>query len=843
MYKKIKSEIDKAIGKSQSEVKGYVERALCLGIPYVMRDYYRGLKMVKYLYDQLKRVNSLAVQVIIGHAFKWVGKKSGRVCLEPSRQKNYSDFTKDKESKKKAELLLKNAISKIPKKYFLGEPITMIAEELNEFERKLLTDYCKNIISYMANKTNWNKDTIGTALSLLAIEYSICRKDEVMDIFFNSAMCVINCLNSSMYKQQARDLANTILLIGYREHLEEYSYVVSSSAYIDEPSPLQALLCLEIAFAYVDKRYDTIPKRIIFNIIWILLKILREIRRVDDKEMKYLLAISDSISNDALERMSVQFTALSAKVFVGDVSVINETISYLRDNEERIKSNMDSLSLPLFTLFKCLHEFLGDQDLSGLVPYEEMVERQLKIEGNEFYVGFYDDNKEVVCLLQKILTKLRSCRKSDNYSHYSKTANLYARKVIDIAVENDAPEDFLLSMMVRADYTFVKQDLQLSPYVVLKFEDDEIEANARPYISVNELKNIIRLEHEDVIMWIGLGVKHICRMSLMNDMFKMDYLEGFERSKSLRAPIEIITNLAFRNDYVTEKGDRFDKTAKELEEEGERLHDSLESYRLSVPNIAARVLIVKDMEMESYPHQLFIDERSDEFLGQCLPTANVISTELLINTNHSLLYLPSNFSRSFWTPIQSGEITFSGIMSHLENTLIKYQFKVCDKIAPSKPLSSDMNIVCAHGGKNISEEEWFYANGQPILKTNKIVGQGKILVLFVCHSGTAVYEEYDGAVHSMVKKYIRMGYKSVIAPMWSLSTEILPLWLVSFMECFSKGEFIIDAVFHANMAVKKKYIAPSAWACLHLFGNPYLKVADNDSGVSRSSKMNNDIGM
>lgn len=829
MYKRIKSEIDKAIGKSQNEVKNHVERALFLGIPYVMRDYVRGLKMVKYLYDQLKRVNSSAIQIISDHAYKWIERKTGRVCLEPSRQKSYRDFIKDKESKKKAELLLKNAISKIPKKYFFGEPLTMIADELNETERKILAIYCEKMISYMANKTNWNKDTIGMALSLLAIEYSICRKDEVMDIFFNSVMCVISCLNSSMYKQQAMDLANTILLIGYREHLEEYSYVVSSSAYIDEPSPLQALLCLETTFAYVDKRSDVIPNRMLLIIIWILLKIFREIRRVDHEEMRYLLSISDSISDDTHERMSVHFTALSAKVFAGDESVINETISYLRDNEEWIKSNMDSLSLPLFTLFKCIHEFLGNQDLSGLAPYEKMVEKELEIDGNEFYVGFYNDNKEVACLLQKILTKLRSCRKSDNYSHYSKTANQFARKVIDTAVENDAPEEFLLAMMVRADYTFVKQDLQLSPYVVFKFEDDEIEADARPYISVNELKNIIRLEHEDVIMWIGLGVKHICRMSLMNDMFKMDYLEGFERSKSLRAPIEIITNLAFKNDYVTEKGDRFDKTAKELEEEGERLHDSLESYRLSVPNIAGRVLIVKDMEMESYPHQLLIDDRSDEFLGQCKPTANVISTELLINTNLSLLYIPSFFSRSFWTPINSGEITFSGIMSHLEDTLVKYQFEVCDKIAPSNPLSSDLNIVCAHGGRNISEEEWFYANGQPILKTNKIVGKGKILVLFVCHSGSAVYEEYDGAVHSMVKKYVRKGYKSVIAPMWSLSTDILPLWLASFMDCFSKGEYIIDAVFHANMAVKQKYIAPSAWACLHLFGNPYVRVVDRDS--------------
>lgn len=825
MYKKIRSEIDKAIGKSLSEVTDHVERALCLGIPYAMRDYYRALKMVKYLYDQLKRVNSPAIQIIVGHAFKWIGKKSGRVCLEPSRQRRYRDFTKDKESKKKAMLLLKNAMSKIPKMYFIGEPLTMIADELNEFERKLLVDLCKNLISCMSNKTNWNKDTIGAALSSLAIEYAICRKDEVMDIFFNSAMCVISCLNSSMYKQQARDLADTILLIGYREHLEEYSYVASSSAYIDEPSPLQALLCLEIAFAYVDKRYDAVPQRILLNIIWIFLKILREIRRVDDKEMKYLLSISDSISNDALERMSVHLTALSAKVLIGDESVINETISYLKENDAKIKSNMDSLSLPLFTLFKCIHEFLKDQDLSGLAPYEEMVEKELEIDGNDYFVGFYDDNMDLACLLQKMLIKLRSSRKSENYSRYSKTAKQFARKVIDIATENDAPEEFLLAMMVRADYTFVKKDLQPSPFVVMKFEDDEIEANAQPYISVNDLKNIIRVEHEDVIMWIGLGVKHVCRMSLMNDMFKMDYLEGLEKGKSLRTPMDIVTNLVFRNDYVTRKGDRCDKTIKELEEEGVKLHDSLESYHLSVPNIAGRVLIIKDMEMESYPHQLFIDDRNNEFIGQCKPTANVISTELLINTNHSFLYLSSNFSRSFWTPIKSGEITFSGIMSHLENTLIKYQFKVCDKIAPPQPLSSDMNIVCAHGGKNISEEGWFYANSQPILKTNKVVGKGEILVLFVCHSGSAVYEEYDGAVHSMVKKYVRMGYKSVIAPMWSLSTDILPLWLASFMDCFMSGEYIIDAVFHANMAVKKKYIAPSAWACLHLFGNPYLKVS------------------
>ena len=56
-----------------------------------------------------------------------------------------------------------------------------------------------------------------------------------------------------------------------------------------------------------------------------------------------------------------------------------------------------------------------------------------------------------------------------------------------------------------------------------------------------------------------------------------------------------------------------------------------------------------------------------------------------------------------------------------------------------------------------------------------------------------------------------MGYSSVIAPMWSLNTEILPVWLEVFMESVHQGEFVIDAVFKANMAVKPKIRKQSQW--------------------------------
>ena len=33
-----------------------------------------------------------------------------------------------------------------------------------------------------------------------------------------------------------------------------------------------------------------------------------------------------------------------------------------------------------------------------------------------------------------------------------------------------------------------------------------------------------------------------------------------------------------------------------------------------------------------------------------------------------------------------------------------------------------------------------------------------------------------------------------------------------------------DAVYKANVAVKEEYNAISAWACMHMYGNPYLQI-------------------
>ena len=168
--------------------------------------------------------------------------------------------------------------------------------------------------------------------------------------------------------------------------------------------------------------------------------------------------------------------------------------------------------------------------------------------------------------------------------------------------------------------------------------------------------------------------------------------------------------------------------------------------------------------------------------------------------------------------------------SHLFANLEKFNVEIYAEEAqlkdyyPIKPLNSSINILCAHGNEKGKDAYCFSAGDVKFSNLNKMVGKGELLILFVCHSGSMDNSNFDSAIHTMIKIFIRAGYQAVIAPMWALSTEILPKWLETFMARFEEGDFVVDALYKANMAVKKEYPTPSAWANLHLFGNPYLHV-------------------
>ena len=49
----------------------------------------------------------------------------------------------------------------------------------------------------------------------------------------------------------------------------------------------------------------------------------------------------------------------------------------------------------------------------------------------------------------------------------------------------------------------------------------------------------------------------------------------------------------------------------------------------------------------------------------------------------------------------------------------------------------------------------------------------------------------------------------VIAPMWNLNVELLPIWLDTLMSVLNAGKYMVDAVYQANMKVKEQFISPT----------------------------------
>ena len=170
----------------------------------------------------------------------------------------------------------------------------------------------------------------------------------------------------------------------------------------------------------------------------------------------------------------------------------------------------------------------------------------------------------------------------------------------------------------------------------------------------------------------------------------------------------------------------YTKDISELEQEAEDLKNNLSDCQIMISDNANRLLLVKDMDVAAYPHQLLIDQNKNEFIGSLLPTCNIISTEVLIKTNFEEPF-HEHPSCAFWSPLNCSEFTFEIIKSKLQDIFATYNFALNKQNIPDRPIDAEINIACAHGGADISDTQWFYADDEPIVETNKIIGKGKLL--------------------------------------------------------------------------------------------------------------------
>ena len=808
----IKTLIDASVDQPTEIQIDHVEKCVVMIYHHVINGYQQSRECIQFSIGQLERVHMIAVVKMILMALDSIDRLASRFSKSSSPSLAYYNE------------LMKRIQPDISGMQDLSQLKPEISQKLTLEERRQLVCHCVDIVQTLGLRTNWDGGIIIGQTILMTIMYSICKFDNVMDLFFIWNNNISDRLNTSSQRQLARDYGENLLMIGYQEGMIAEAYFCASRAYIGAKHVLGGLLYLNVALLDLQTRNE-VQKEMAFEIIWQILKIMRDANFHKQDFIDKLLKMYDGLGMDDYKTLSVYHTAFGIELY-GDIEDTAKRIeAFLCDKRDVVYSNMEHSAVPWYTLIRSLRQ-LG---AIGKYPVMDSLEGIMKAimlqNGNENIVRFYDEKEDKSALLMEELAKLETTRNPEDIGLDSHNALVLATDVLEKAVADSKPADFILAMRPKSDFSFAMTDKKLeSDFKKVDVVDPKAEECNLPYGEIDSLAWLLQTEKSDCVMWIGKGNSNVFRMTLLGNMYKFDELSAISAVDADKLQKETISKLVFSQTERDRSNTIYTKNELELKSEAEQIYLQMKECTVAVPNIVNRIFFVKDMALSAIPHQLMIDERTGKFVGESCPSANVISTEFLIKSNFNDP-LPKGYNKSYWSPLNK-ETTFWGIKEGLKQVFEDYQFDVDDNDEPAVPLHADLNIVCAHGADNISDSEWFYSGGTPIVNSKRAIGPGKVLVLFVCHSGSITHQYYDHTMHTIIKRYLRMGYSSVVAPMWSLNTEITKIWLPVFMEKVDAGGYVVDAVFQANMEVKKLFITPSAWACLHLFGNPYVKIAD-----------------
>lgn len=834
MHEEIDKILNEAVGGSPEIQIAAIRNVIAIAFPLIGQNYDNSRKYCQFLIDRLEKFQEVTVFTLFTDILDKIQQLAPHFSTTKTPTMDLlsglQDLNHETIFTKAFELL-----GSQPRSYIRND---QIANALSHEERLFIINFVNEFLSSKSLESQWSAETIKDMVTFLTIAYPICHKENAMDLYYNMAYNFLDRVAYSQEPQHARDIAENLLIIGHNEGQLADAYLGASRAYTAVNNIVGGLVFLLFSLESSlyglkstgtgrnESLFKTIPQIMSRDMLWQALKLMRLSGRYIAEWADTVIKLYNTLKCSKESDLWIYHTFFTLKLYAKNPDLQYEIKNFLDANRETFFNNLENGSLPWYTLFKSFRTFHKYVKNPAFELYEQAVNNIVKQNGNELIVDFHD-GKNLDVHLKELLKKLETTRNRDDYSQDVHMAITVAKKLIDKAVESHNPIWYVLAMRPMSDFTFIMRSMpdvgREQPFTVQQVDGSQITI---PYEDPRILSAVTGADENDAICWISRGSETVFALLLIREAWSFYKLPSWKDLNLGEIQDKVIAQLRFASSIKSPNAPVYVKAEQELRKETEELQEKLKDLNIEIPNIVQRLLIAKSLDLAAVPHQLITDSRTDILLGELLPTCNIISTELLIDTNFRG-QLSEDYSRSFWTPTESGEFTFASIRGGLEDILSQNKFSISESLNPTHPISADLNIFCAHGASDIGNTHRIYANDSPIDDTRSIIGSGKILVLFVCHSGSIAGSRLDSAMHTIIKDYLRDGYSAVVAPMWSLSTEILPIWLKEFLNQLNDHQYIIDAVYHANMAVKSNWPSASAWACLHLFGNPYVQINDS----------------
>lgn len=247
---------------------------------------------------------------------------------------------------------------------------------------------------------------------------------------------------------------------------------------------------------------------------------------------------------------------------------------------------------------------------------------------------------------------------------------------------------------------------------------------------------------------------------------------------------------------------------------------------IGVSALPIRAVVVGSIGLQSFPPNLLnIDNK---FAGAAHRLAMAPSLSWLQSARRAPF--GGDGRRHAWVPTaepDEGVGTLATLAGRLGESLSEHSVELhTGGHLPDGLAGSELVIVGAHGG--VAERNRYFLSVQddvslrvPSGSVARALGGIGVVVLFVCSGGRVDRRPGASAMLGLAKELLDRGCRAVVAPPWPLEALVPPLWLPTFLQVWSAGHPVIDAVFEANMAVRQSGGAePARYLAMNVYGDP-----------------------
>lgn len=670
---------------------------------------------------------------------------------------------------------------------------------------------------------DWNSEMVTGTVFFLAFLRKVLLAVNDAELFYYAIGIFFDRLSSSEWYQTGRDIAEEILISSYNDNFPELGYFNSFRFYSNTGHIHAGLMYANLSMTAMLQKKPPYPEKYIKEMVWQGVKFFRNVQ-LHPWAIQIYNAKPKHLKFSGYERRSLDHSYFLSLLSTKNPGLPGILLDYLqREREEIFSQGIHEATPWLITLYN-VDRLYPDADFSSaglgyFLNVFEMIVPAHSIKKQKDII--YADTSDIKKHLMESLVKLRQTRNTADFVYDNETAIRISSRLIQYGSRsNDAPA-FLLSMVLKSDFSILFRSKVSEELAPLNLPDININNLEMLYENTVSFLKALPISYSAAMVWLATSDEQLHELHLYKGGFTFPTLSNWSPNtyKNL-AQQEYFATLGFKTTVIDGKTTK-SVFPEEFEAEGEQIAKDLRVAQIFIDENADELYIVKDMELSKFPHNLFLSQ-AGHFIARKIPVTNVLSTEWLLQTNNTKI--PADYGKAIWIPIESGDIELNYLYNYIEAPLLKYSFQIFKEAKLGTPLSAYLNIVCSHGAKDIAETQIIFQDGVPTYSLAPVIGAGKILIFFVCHSGSMNMEFFRNSITSMVKRFIAQGYEAVIAPFWALEVTVPGYWLPEFLESMNKGLTISRAVFNANKKVDERYPTPAAWACLHLYGNPNLKI-------------------